>query len=219
MKGFGEKISSPEQKHPHSSRLARRICAIRLPAKGAKCMLEQIFQRLYVARNQVFHGSHSGDTDSSNAARQVGKGADSRFFDSCFPAELCKMSAGLGTCLFSKAGKADGEMSAALLPGAEILAPPRCGCRRRDSRFRGNGIIPDCLRSRWRLEIIFRVLAQKKLFAGPGAIGVKLLFQRHFALVKNSDVGHVLTPMPLRLTTKTGVSAKRFRFPFCIDGV
>ena len=51
----------------------REFAKQRLPEKGAKLRLRQIFLRLYVARNQVFHGSHSG-TPCSRGSTQVKKG-------------------------------------------------------------------------------------------------------------------------------------------------
>ena len=92
----------------------------RLPAKGAKCRLEQIFLRLYVARNQVFHGSHSGDTDSQGRT-QVEKGAEIlSFFIPAFCGIMKNVSKDWGPVCFRRQGEADDpKCPPPWLPGTE----------------------------------------------------------------------------------------------------
>ena len=79
----------------------------RLPEKGAKNRLRQIFLRLYVARNQVFHGSHSG-TPRSRGSTQVKKGAEVlSVFIPAFCGIMKNVSRDWGPVCFRKQGKAD----------------------------------------------------------------------------------------------------------------
>ena len=77
------------------------------PRKKAESRLRQIFLRLYVARNQVFHGSHSG-TSRSRGSTQVKKGAEVlSFFIPAFCGIVKNVSRDWGPVCFRKQGKAD----------------------------------------------------------------------------------------------------------------
>ena len=79
----------------------------RLPEKGAQLRLKQIFLRLYVVRNQIFHGSHSGDSDSRGIT-QVKRGAEVlSSFIPVFCEIMQKVIKDWGPVCFRRQGEAD----------------------------------------------------------------------------------------------------------------
>ena len=62
-----------------------------MPARAAAPMLESVFGRLYVVRNQVFHGGHSGAKNTSRGYTQIRHGAEVLFeMVKCFQRIMAK---------------------------------------------------------------------------------------------------------------------------------